>query len=383
MSFTDFVSTISNIVAPARSSAPPAASVGFSPAPRAEAAPAPAPTSFTPAPPPGSPTSSGLGISFQTAYTWELLPEPARSKFLALRDEANDVHSPLDDLREQISEVRLDLQKAGARVAQITREAVARLDGGDQPGLNAEREKVARLTAELQRLQARFDARSAAWRSKHVVVSSLEDYLRRAGGPFEMGPAVAAPVPSKGEGLLDVIARVRQKVDRLREDKQAIVDAPVPASQAKAVAVAEIERFAAKGRPNVVGLVDGASSINWATRYELAAPILGPDGRVTAFAGRDREQIDVWSFLCWLHKDQIVARVSAEIDAVADDASALSPETRAKKLVQASEALIAAEREEESAVMAALAAGYVVDRRPDCDPRAVLNIVGPAPAAAI
>ncbi|GLI93667.1 hypothetical protein [Methylocystis echinoides] len=117
----------------------------------------------------------------------------------------------------------------------------------------------------------------------------------------------------------------------------------------------------------------------WPSRFELAAPILGADGQVTGVAGRDRFAPDAFALLAWLHRDTIIQRICAEIDAVADDRSALDPAQRAKKLAQADAAILLAEREEEAAICEALSRGFLIDRREDADPRAIVGIEGPAP----
>ena len=59
----------------------------------------------------------------------------------------------------------------------------------------------------------------------------------------------------------------------------------------------------------------------------------GPDGHqstVTGFAAR--EQVDTFAAFAWLFKDQLVAAVEREVDAVADDKHALTDEQRAQRL---------------------------------------------------
>ncbi|GLI93668.1 hypothetical protein [Methylocystis echinoides] len=189
--------------------------------------------------------ASQPGITWSAAEGWETLPPPAREKFLALRDEAEDAHAALEPLRLQIDEIRIDRLKAESRVSRIERETLERLNG-EQPGLAAERERVGRLSAEMDRLQARYDARAAAWRAKRLTVSAIEDYYRQAGGPFSLAAPIPTPAPAKGEGLLDLIGRLRQKIAALREQRQAVLDAPVPSADAKRLAIAQIEALAAR-----------------------------------------------------------------------------------------------------------------------------------------
>jgi hypothetical protein len=64
-----------------------------------------------------------------------------------------------------------------------------------------------------------------------------------------------------------------------------------------------------------------------------------------------------------------------EIDLLADDSAALSPEERRKKMSEIESSLLELERAEESVVLA-----EGCPRRPDADPRAILGLSDSAPA---
>ncbi len=78
--------------------------------------------------------------------------------------------------------------------------------------------------------------------------------------------------------------------------------------------------------------------------------------------------------LFWLHHDLIVEKIQAAVDAIADDAHALTLEQRAELLGQIDVDRLAVEREEEHFLTESVAGGANVLRRPDADPRAVLGL---------
>jgi hypothetical protein len=78
--------------------------------------------------------------------------------------------------------------------------------------------------------------------------------------------------------------------------------------------------------------------------------------------------------LFWLHKDAIIERIEREIDAIADDANALTLEQRTEQVALISADKLATEREEEHFLIQAVVAGAAIQRRSAADPRAVLGL---------
>ena len=83
---------------------------------------------------------------------------------------------------------------------------------------------------------------------------------------------------------------------------------------------------------------------------------------------------DTLALIAWLAKDELIAALSAEIDARADDGAALTDEQRGERLAEIEIDMLAAERDEEALVEMAHRAGTPVDRRPDASPLAVLGV---------
>jgi hypothetical protein len=109
-------------------------------------------------------------------------------------------------------------------------------------------------------------------------------------------------------------------------------------------------------------------------------------GRVRFRRGRARlagwavhTAVDVLALFCWLHRDALVAALEREIDELADDSAALTDEERATRESELLADLLRAERLEELLVVAAENEGREVMRRPNADPRAVLNLSSALP----
>lgn len=84
--------------------------------------------------------------------------------------------------------------------------------------------------------------------------------------------------------------------------------------------------------------------------------------------------MDALAFTVWLHQSAIVKALEVEIDAEADNPSALDDKARASQIETINRDLAAVEAEESALVWAALDQGVVVEHRPDVSPAALLGI---------
>src|SRR5207248_1704079 len=90
--------------------------------------------------------------------------------------------------------------------------------------------------------------------------------------------------------------------------------------------------------------------------------------------------VGVVPLFCWLLKDALLEKLDEEIDALADDESALTDEERGERLAALAAELLQAERREELLIVTAEAEGLQVMRRPQVDPRALLGLSSALPA---
>ncbi|GLI94302.1 hypothetical protein [Methylocystis echinoides] len=311
------------------------------------------------------------------------LPGPARDFLRNLESDVDAASAAIGALLDRLNETLLSKQSAGNRLRALESRFGNRLDEGD-PSLIDARAKLAEAADEYDRVRAEVDRRSEAVKPLRELHANLRAYCERdlihAPSIEAASAVVSVPALKPNERWIDIIDRARQKVEKLRADAMAIEDAPIHSTEAKARAAAQIEELAARGRPNVLALLEGGRAFEWPSRYKLGDISFDAAGKPVGTAGHGRWEPDPIALLCWSHKNAILSGVLDEIDRQADDASALTDDQRTKKRRQVAEALLQAERLEEALVLAAAKEGVAIARRSDIDPRAVLGLSDSCPA---
>ena len=161
--------------------------------------------------------------------------------------------------------------------------------------------------------------------------------------PVEVEP----PKLLKGESVLNAVERHRQRCRTLRADIHTIESSSFPAAYCRKKMRAQIETLAQRGAVNVSRLVEHDGDIEFPT-LRLRALVHNATPGAVVF----HEAADTVALTCWLHKDALIKRLDAEIDAEADDKNALSPEMREQRAAAVQLDLLAAERSESAAVWA-------------------------------
>jgi hypothetical protein len=331
--------------------------------------------------------------------TEALLSPRAALKLRSLRQSKDDLYGLLRVALDQAEELR-------SKIASIESE----LSGRQHPRQNRDHVAESTLEAELDAHRAKLAAtletiaaRTSAWHGANYTVQGVESYLseiaptraQQARQKLEAirnaeatkaaatarRPAPALPVtrldverfvaanPDLGfpdapevmlkdrAPLVEQLAAVRRKILEAGAAMHEIESAPVPSSEAKAMARRQIEARAAA--PSIGWLLDGAKVFEWPD---------DPDS--------ERHEPDVLGLLCWVHGPAMIAKAEAEIDQLADDENALTDAERAKRLAAVKAERLELERREE-AVIETIGGG--IARRPEMDPRAILGIEGPEP----
>jgi hypothetical protein len=281
--------------------------------------------------------------SFVSADLIGWLPPAAADKLRMIRQRFEDARS-LTVSFETRHTASTDKLLCAARLKRL----VDRADVGgfnlpdDDPHVIAERKTLAALTAECKRLDEIDAVRSAQWREAGSVLANVEAYLRdgRSGNTTLEAVEIEPPKLNKGEGIVDGIERLRRRVRELRADLHRIQSSCYPSSHAKAQMRAQVEALAQRG-PSVSRLVELDQDIDWPT-CELRSNVYNAPGGAIAFA----EAPDTLALFAWLHRDALIKRLDAEIDAEADDKSALSHAEREKAEAQVQADLLAVERDE-------------------------------------
>ncbi|CAJ0866516.1 hypothetical protein AMST5_01867 [freshwater sediment metagenome] len=308
------------------------------------------------------------------------LPPAAREKLRRLKAQANDMGAITRAATDRLFDAQQALQSVEQRVSVLRSNNIA---GRNDAALREATAKRDAALAERDHAQAEVDARVERARPVREVVLQVERYIEREIVNYDViepAPAISLPGLRKGQSWADAVAEVRARIEKAAADKQAAIDAPWPSDHAKARARAEIEALAEKGTPSVMALLESErGGVEWPSVYRQAG--IAMDGyKAVGRVGRDGYVHDPMAFSVWLHKDEIIRRIAAEIDAKADDRSALDPVQRAKKIAQAEQARFEAELVEERIIEQAEENGVVIERRDDCDPRCVLGLSPSLPA---
>lgn len=161
--------------------------------------------------------------------------------------------------------------------------------------------------------------------------------------------------PRKGETVQQAVVRVRAEIAEAQQQLRATRSASLPKEDAKTLARAYVDSLAAKARPRVK-LAGGTLDVSFAS--DDYAP---NTGRMIAIAA-------------WLHPDQFVARLEAEIDALPEPELSLSPEQKRQRVAELTESIDQLERDEEALIVRAEEDGIEILRRATASPLAVLGL---------
>jgi hypothetical protein len=169
----------------------------------------------------------------------------------------------------------------------------------------------------------------------------------------------------KVDSLPDEVARLRREIAALYDEWRAVEAAPSTREDYRTRVIAEIEDLAARGALHVDLKQRGPRPLGLA---QALAPQAAPAGGGVSMDGDAGAALWVW-----LHKDALIARLSALIEAAPAENAKSEPEREAafRAIV---EKKIALEFFEEAAICAAAKDGVNIPRRRDCEPRAVLEV---------
>jgi hypothetical protein len=322
---------------------------------------------------PATPASFEQSGSIQTRAgfdVFEILPARAKELLRQLRLKACDANALLPEFsdRHSANTARGDAERRSQRLLAPSAQGGFDLRENDPQVIEARRQ-LEKLADEARRLSELYEARSAAWQSASRVVQAVESYLRdgRPGGTALQEYDGPEPKLLKGETVTDAIERLRRRGRELKADQHRIRSAPFPSSHAKAQVRAQIEALAQQGAPSVSNLIEHDRPISWPTQVLRSA--VHAETPSIAFA----EVHGVLPVIAWLHRDALIARLDAEIDAEADDAGALTHEERQRQEAEVMGDLLEIERQEAAVVWRAMDERLPVEHRADCSPLAILQ----------
>ena len=291
----------------------------------------------------------------------------------ALRQHVSDKHA----LTVQFA----DIQEAAAARLQADRQLARLLAARSLDGFNLDptdarvglaEQHLAKLTADLQRLKELDEVRSAAWRAASAVLVNNETWLRsgRPSGTVLHDWDGEVPKLAKDESVTDAIERLRRRVRELKADAHRIRSACFPSAYCKSQMRQQIEQLAMQGAPDVAGLLEHDRRIIFPSR-QAQTSVINAEIPTLAFIEIDASI----PFVIWLHRDELIKKLDAEIDAEADDKAALTHDARKQQEAVVLGDLLVVERDEAALVWRGIGEGLSVDHRADCAPEAILQVV--------
>jgi hypothetical protein len=280
------------------------------------------------------------------------LPGPARRRYGRLQAAITDAQALVRSNLQREALLEDSLNDIKRRLHYSTdADTVARL-----------REDLTEFSAELASLGDERSKRNAARGNAEQTLSQLNNFIGRLfldGTPRLRSVAVEAS-PRDGESLADAILRTRAAIRAAQAALLAVKDAPLPPDEIKRALTAAIDRMAAEGGPQL-DLVGGKVVIRWPDVSEFAganAAFAAPSGGAS-------------KLMAWLWRDRLIEALTSGIDEITGGVPAAA---RAGRIAEMEAEVLRLERDEESLVEMALAAGLEVHRRYGASPLALLGI---------
>jgi hypothetical protein len=160
-----------------------------------------------------------------------------------------------------------------------------------------------------------------------------------------------------------------RRVRELAAGRHRVNSSAWPSSLLKQEAKAQIQQWAEAATPDFDSMVEHHSPLVLPT-VSVSSLVRGTETPALAFG----EVIDP-RLVCWVLMDQLVAKVNAGLDEVADDKHALDQKQREEMLAQINMDYLAAERNEVACIWHAEAQqGEVIDLRSTTTAQAVLGL---------
>lgn len=317
------------------------------------------------------PGPSGAGPSTRFNFPDDVLkrlPPKGAHKLRELRQAREDQRV----LVLAASDACRDAREAKMRAQSDLRMAtMPRANGGRGllPGSDEEvrlRTLIAEHGDELTRHNELMLLRSGQLEFQSHLLDALDGFVRDLPADSSISDHTA-PTIKAGVDLHDAVEKARHRIRQLRADLDEVRAAPFPSSVVKKAIASQVAALARRGAPNVLDVVEGGG--------ELRFPTLVARNRIEGGRGLAAVEVpDAFGLMAWAFGDLLIARLNAEIDAIADDSAALSDTQRAERQKVIQSDLLSVEREEEGLITLAAQRGLQIDRRTDADPRAVLGV---------
>jgi hypothetical protein len=314
------------------------------------------------------------------------LPPSARETLLRLRERRDELAAVGRDLADEYAALHAEHRAATDHLHELTDASAAARAGqrplaDDAPAVMKAKAALADIEARRDRLKDRLDANKHRRQEVGQLLDRTETWLKELpAGALKPHAAVTAK-PKRGETVLATIERLREDLAQLRADVHEVRSAPYPLAQARAVIEEQVDELARAGRPDVWPVIEHGEPVRFrqTTNRVMVLGNAAGGGKVLSSAGiAPVTGPDTLALFAWMHRDELIARLHAEAEALADDGAALSDVERAGREHELRARILEGERIE--CALIAQAAGDAPAYRPQTDPRALLALSDELPA---
>jgi uncharacterized small protein (DUF1192 family) len=281
------------------------------------------------------------------------LPAAARRKLSSLEAQLADYDALERTSHQRHLALEDSILKAQYRVGNLHRD-----DADDIAELNDE---VALMQADLAKLDAERARRSAAKGNLMQVLAELRAWIGATADRLSALRVVSVHArPRDRETISDAIMRLRHDIMTTHGEIAQLRSAPLPADEARAKLIQQIDAMAARGRPSLK-LESGQAEIRFPDEPLFSnpgQPMGAPAGSASAIA-------------CWLWRDEMIEALTSGLDSIE---GAVASHERPAREAELRSKLLELERDEESLIGQAIEAGLDAHRRIGASPLAILGL---------
>ena len=283
----------------------------------------------------------------------DLLQAMALVKWTAIKQRADDLFAQVPT-HDQVQELRNEATGYKNRIDQLVgHRSTGGLAGPSAapPQVISEMRKLERAEKELARLTELKEVRTARWNSAGALARNVSDWLLHGGVPHGCiiesvdDPPISELLVKADGGRLDAaVERYRHRRREHLASLHRLRSAPWPSKDAKVAAKEFIDRTASAGAPNLDNAIEFGQPISLAKRRlrSMVRNVEAPGHHPCRNPG-------CVGLLFWLFPDEIFKKISAGIDEIADDKSALNQAQREEAEAQINADMLSVERAECSA----------------------------------